>query len=120
MVGKDGGMASDRAQRLAANERFIRDANLEIERQSQELRLEPGAPEDYELELFCACGRSDCDERVVISIAEYDRVHSRPHRFVVVPGHANPEVERVVEHARGFDIVEKLPQYQAPDPASGY
>jgi hypothetical protein len=102
----------DRAQRLAENERFIRDANREIEHEMEEwiARGSPARP-DYELELFCACGRDECHEKVLIMIGDYEAVHAHPHRFVVVPGHANPEIERVTEEHDNFDVVEKLPQY---------
>ena len=107
-------MAGDRDQRLAENERFIRDANREIEHET-EAWLARNAPErrDYELELFCACGRPECHEKLLITIGEYEAIHAHAHRFVIVPGHANPEVERVVERRRGFDVVEKLPAFQA-------
>jgi hypothetical protein len=106
-------VTDDRAQRIADNERFIRDANREIEHET-EAWLSRGSPgrDDYELELFCACGRDDCREKLLITIGHYEAVHSHPHRFVVVPGHANPEVEYVVENHGGYDVVEKLPQYQ--------
>jgi hypothetical protein len=107
-------MSHDREERLAENERFIRDANREIERETEEwLARSSPARDDYELELFCACGRPECHEKLLLTIGEYEAVHAQPHRFVVVPGHANPEIERVVEEDEKYDVVEKLPEYQA-------
>jgi hypothetical protein len=103
-----------RNQRLADNERLIREANEELEQEATDWTSGAPASElvEYEVEFACACGRPDCDETVVLTIGEYERVHAQPHRFVVAPGHLNPELERIVERRDGYDVVEKLPQYQ--------
>lgn len=99
-----------RRQRLAENERLIRESNWEEALSAEEL------PPDEELELWCACGRSDCRERLYLTVAEYRAAHAHPHRFIVAHGHADSDVERVVGHTRQYDIAEKLPQYQGADP----
>jgi hypothetical protein len=47
-------------------------------------------------------------------VEEYEAVHRRPHRFIVVPGHENETVERVVEMHPTYSVVEKRPEFQAP------
>ncbi len=49
----------------------------------------------------------DCAERIELSRSEYERIRSRQTFFVVVPGHELPEIERVVERADRYAIVEK-------------
>ena len=91
-------MPKDREERLGDNERLIRDANEEhaaeaVEWASGEMSLVA----DEELEFWCACGRPDCDVKLVLTVGEYEAVHRLPHRFVVAEGHENPEIERIVE-----------------------
>jgi hypothetical protein len=103
-----------REQRIAENERLIRDANQDVALETEGLGLD-----DFEFEFQCACGRDDCDDTVLLTIREYERSHTKPHRFVISPGHAQPAVERVVERHPCFEVVEKLPEYQAFDPTTG-
>lgn len=71
--------------------------------------------ETTEIEFFCACGRADCDETILLTAAEYAAVHEVPHRFIVAPGHETPEIERIVERHPAYDVVEKRPSYQTPE-----
>ena len=46
----------------------------------------------------CECGKiSGCSERVLMTLAEYDRVRAQQDRFAVVPGHESDEIEHVVK-----------------------
>ena len=103
----------DRRERLARNERRIREVNEEAELVARDV-LGDFDPAETEVEFLCACGRARCDEVVLLSIAEYEAAHAEPHRFIVVPGHESLELERVVEEHASYFVVEKLPQFQAP------
>jgi hypothetical protein len=59
-------------------------------------------------EIVCECALEDCTLRIPILIAEYEAVRSEATKFVVVTGHADPTVERVVDSGNGHEIVEKL------------
>ena len=73
----------------------VAEANEEIEREAREAR---GIRRDEtELEFFCACGRPDCDTKLLLTLAEYEAAQAGPRRFIVAPGHVNPALERVVE-----------------------
>lgn len=102
-----------RWERQAANERLIREVNYE-----KNLVEAAGADPGEELFFHCACGRESCDRRLCLTIADYRAAHSTPHRFIVHPEHATPEIERVVERHRDYLVVEKLPAYQEADPTS--
>lgn len=56
----------------------------------------------------CECSIPDCAEALEISPAEYERLRADGARFVVLPGHQLPEVERVVEGNNRFLVVEKF------------
>jgi hypothetical protein len=53
-----------------------------------------------------------------MTLGEYRAAHAHPHRFIVAPGHAGPRHRIVIEHAPGYDLVEKRPEYQAADPST--
>ena len=56
----------------------------------------------------CECGKPDgCQERIQMTLAEYEKVRSQRDRFAVVPGHQEDEIEQVVEGNDRFLIVDK-------------
>lgn len=67
--------------------------------------------------VFCECAKAECTTHVEISLTEYVRVRRHAHRFIVVPGHEQPEIEEVVERHPNFWIVEK--QGEAATAADG-
>jgi hypothetical protein len=65
----------------------------------------------------CECSDADCVEQVELTLPEYDWVRSDPRHFLVVPGHADTEVERVIVDGGRFAVVE-LQQGAPPREAS--
>jgi hypothetical protein len=57
--------------------------------------------------VFCECAKADCTMHVEVTLTEYVRVRRNPHRFIVAPGHEQPDIERVVERHPNFRVVEK-------------
>jgi hypothetical protein len=57
--------------------------------------------------VVCECGDPECIERFTITSEHYAAVRADIHRFVVVPGHERPDVERTVETREGYLVVEK-------------
>jgi hypothetical protein len=98
---------STTAERRAHNEALFRDLNERVKEMDE--RLEPngmGAPA-AELEFLCECGDLECTTRFVMSRPEYEALRRNPTRFVVIPEHVDPRIERVVEVCPGYVIVEK-------------
>lgn len=89
-------------KRLAMNEALFRDVNERIREISDNFE-QRGATYDF----LCECSDPACSERVVLTRAEYEDVRSEPTRFVVAKGHAIPEIESIVRHAKDHVIVEK-------------
>lgn len=56
----------------------------------------------------CECADLHCVDPIEMTVAEYERVRSRPEWFVVLPGHVSPDVERVVREEDGYVVVEKV------------
>jgi hypothetical protein len=59
-----------------------------------------------ETEFMCECGRVGCLELIPVPLAVYNGVRNHPARFIVVSGHEDKEIERVVERRDGFHVVE--------------
>ena len=97
-------MEGKRQQRAGANEATIRDVNEGIER-----RQWPGE-EDTPVGFRCECAQLGCNQLIELSVREYEDIRAHPRRFVVVPGHEAPDVERVIEAGPRYVIVEKLDQ----------
>ena len=93
-----------RLERIAKNEAVFRAANLEIERAEQDA----GPAADGMLEVICECGRDTCDGVVTLTVAEYRDVHSQEDRFLVMRGHQNDEIERVVQDRGAYLVVDKF------------
>ena len=90
-----------REERLAKNEVLFRSVNERIEQQA----IRFGGLDAYEF--ICECATRECIERVALTLREYEHVRAEGTRFFVVPGHANVEVELVVEQAPRYHVVEK-------------
>jgi hypothetical protein len=93
---------TERERRLAKNEALFRGVNEKVTEVKGEL-----ADRDAPMEIVCECGREDCLEQVVVTLAEYERVRAAPTHFVVKQGHESVEVELVVERTDRFVVVEK-------------
>jgi hypothetical protein len=57
---------------------------------------------------ICECSNPECAESLEIAASEYEWVRGDGARFVVLPGHELPELERVIEGNGRFLVVEKL------------
>jgi hypothetical protein len=91
-----------RARRVGLNEAIFRQVNEQIRDLNRDLPSGTGT-----LTVICECGHSDCTERLELTVSSYERVRSDSRLYVIAPGHEIPAVERVIEQADGFDVVEK-------------
>src|SRR2546430_2835611 len=91
-----------RDEALAKNEELFRNVNEQIERISRTV-----AHDDQTMEYLCECDGPDCYERVRATREEYESVRAEPTHFIVVAGHEDPRVERVVYSNERFLVVEK-------------
>src|SRR6266545_4657795 len=97
-------LAMDRTERQARNEALFRATNREIERANEEL----GEGANSEIEVLCECGREGCRAVLSLTIGAYDRIHGERDRFIVLPGHEDTKIERVVERTERYCIVDKF------------
>jgi len=86
---------------VVPNELLFREVN-------EQIYLMRGSVEaDAELSIICECERRGCVKNLHITVEDYEAVRRFPTRFVIKPGHAGSEHERVVEAKSGFVVVEK-------------
>jgi hypothetical protein len=90
---------SVRDKRLAQNEAFFREINERLE------ALTPDSASD--LVILCECADQDCAQRLTLQHAEYEAIRSEPTQFVVAHGHADLEIEEVVDRTERFEVVRK-------------
>jgi len=58
------------------------------------------------LVVMCECSDDECLEVLELDRDAYRSVRAGGH-FLVLSGHCDPELEHIVEHRDGYDIVEK-------------
>ena len=61
-----------------------------------------------ETDLICECADPACADRLTVELDDYEDVRGEATRFLLAPGHARPEVEKVVESRPEFEIVDKV------------
>ena len=83
--------------RLERNEMLFREVNERI----AELATGDG------FYIVCECAKTGCEEKLLVSINEYERTRQHPRRFLIAPGHALPDVEDVVERHGAYDVIER-------------
>jgi hypothetical protein len=92
----------DFASRAARNEEIVRDVNRQIEEGAQLHDI------SSEMPFHCECAQTVCLEKIDLAASVYEPILADRYRFVVVPEHVLPEVERIVEENDRFVVVEKI------------
>jgi hypothetical protein len=92
---------SDRAERMGVNEALFREVNERIGK----LQVDFAGPNTFDI--VCECGVASCTERFLITSEGYRWVREDVHRFAVVPGHEQPDIERTIEEHSAYLVVEK-------------
>jgi hypothetical protein len=95
----------DRGRRIAENEALFRDLNEEVGAVAHSFSA---AGEDRTFDFLCECGDPVCAQRVPVTLMKYEELRSSPVRFLLVPGHEIPDVERVIETTPAYRVVEKF------------
>ena len=88
-------------ERRATTEALFRDVNERIAESAERF-------DARDTEFVCECSDPGCTHRVEASLAEYEQVRTESTTFLVVPGHEQTDIERVVSDRGRFRIVEKV------------
>lgn len=92
----------DFAQRAARNEEVFRDVNQRIEEGAEQHAVSGTQPFHGE------CARASCLETIELTPARYEAIIRERYHFVVLPGHDEPQIERIIEREDDFLVVEKI------------
>ena len=92
---------NEEALRIAKTEALFRDVNERIAETAQRIDLD-------EVEFVCECADVTCTDRVGASLDDYEAVRESPRRFLLVAGHEDEQIERVIARRRRYHIVEKV------------
>jgi hypothetical protein len=92
----------DFAERAARNEEIFREINQRIEEGAEQHDVLGTLP------FHCECGRASCLETIEILAGRYAAILCERYRFVVIPGHEEPGIERVIEREADLFVVEKV------------
>ena len=92
-----------REQRLGLNEAVFREVNDRIKGLAKLFHW--GKPDP--LDLVCECRNSTCVQRIEMSQAAYEAVRAKETHFALYPGHADPDIERVISSHPGYEVVAK-------------
>jgi hypothetical protein len=92
-----------RKERVAKNElayKAYNERRADFERQAGD----DGEPAPF----VCECGMADCADALMVTLEDWEHVHSVPNRFLIRTGHQFPDYERIVDDFGRHLIVEKF------------
>jgi hypothetical protein len=87
----------------ARTEALFRDVNERIAESAERFAADT-------TQFVCECADPNCTHRVEATLAEYEDVRADGATFLLVPGHAHTDIERVIADRGRFHIVEKMQQ----------
>ena len=87
--------------RIAKTESLFHDVNERIAESAQRFDADDAS-------FVCECADPECTERVQAPLDTYEEVRADGTTFLLVPGHEDERVERVVEERRRYSVVRKV------------
>jgi surfactin synthase thioesterase subunit len=98
-------------RRLLENEVIFKQINKDIDGFLHDMDVEKVLRAPF----YCECSDLHCTQRIEISAAAYEAVHRNPKHFILVNGHEEPTIEKVLERRSDYTIVEKLRELPTAD-----
>ena len=85
----------------ARTEALFRDVNERIAESAQRFEADS-------TQFVCECADPNCTHRLEVFLDEYEDVRADGATFMLAPGHAHKDIERVLEDRGRFHVVEKV------------
>ena len=92
-------------QQRAENELIFKARNNQSSHLAEQVLDQTDAAE-IPLRFICECSNEHCQERIEVTLADYQAIRHHPKRFVLVPGHEQTDIEEIVA-TDGYMVVEK-------------
>ena len=103
----------ERRRQQARNEALLREVNERVATLDRSPQTAWTNGKDERFAFQCECGRAPaCREQISLTLAEYDEVRAQADRFLVMPGHENPSIERVVRRDDRYLVVDKIAEVE--------
>jgi hypothetical protein len=93
---------SDRQLRAAQNELVFRAVNEQIVKMTDRFRKQLS-----DIDIVCECANASCVGTIRINADEFTKIERANGTFLVLPGHEDESVERVVERLHSYVLVWK-------------
>jgi len=93
----------ERQTRAAHNQALFRSINESVRAVS-----ESGVPSNETIGFLCECADTSCTQTINLTLAEYESARQVPTHFPIAVSHEWPDVERVVERYKRYEVVEKF------------
>lgn len=93
-------------RRRVLNEQLFKAENEQIDKLIRPILNETGN-QLMPLSFVCECSNPFCHESIRMNILEYQKVRRIKNRFMVKPGHEQPDIEVVTQENRNFFVVQK-------------
>jgi transcription initiation factor TFIID subunit TAF12 len=93
--------ALDERVKRARTESLFRDVNERIAESAHRFDAES-------TQFVCECSNVTCTHRLEATLDEYEEIRAEGARFMLAPGHAQHDIERVVADRGRFHVVEKV------------
>lgn len=98
-----GSAGSTSAARVRENEETFAKANEQIRTSAEQYDFNGAVP------FLCECSEVGCTENVRLSLTGYREARGRSAAaFILLPGHDDPHVERIIAQGDGYVLVEKF------------
>jgi hypothetical protein len=85
----------------ARTEALFRDVNERIAESAERFDADS-------TQFVCECADPNCTHRLAATLDEYEDVRADGATFMLAPGHAHKDIERVLEDRGRFHVVEKV------------
>jgi hypothetical protein len=59
------------------------------------------------IDFYCECSNANCDQRISLTLDQYDDLHNNQARFIIAKGHSTPAVEQIIKTHPNLQVVEK-------------
>lgn len=59
------------------------------------------------LDFYCECSDPSCEERLALTLEQFEALHDQQSHFVIAKGHQSPSVEKVVKTKHNLQVVDK-------------
>ncbi len=107
---------SEAERRLIKNEMKFRKANEKVESELKKLEKMARAEGDHNiipardmvLQFLCECSDKKCNERITMTLGEYEELHKGRSHFILISGHETKKIEKVISRQGDYNVVDKF------------